>query len=1448
MAEESTSRKITLREFKPESYKVWEIATKATLSFNKLFDIVDGTLTDPTPRDDNGTILRPIPGALKDQVEKWQHDHERARDAIIRCLPDAELLKLDDVQDDVTAIWKRLSNEYGRSSNLEYVRASNDLTNLKMDEKTTINDHINKFEQLVHDVNYNKPSNTGNMEESVVNLKFLNTLMVDKTSSDKWETFINAKGPQLETMSTQQLYAEVRVNAGRIKPLEPVPNEVKALKTEFQQSFQSLSTRFDNFQRNNENRSNGKGGRRSNRGNSRNRFRNNGRNNGNGNNSGRKGKNNKSNRRSRYPYDTNKSCELHGRGHNTDECITLKKQAREQSSSGNQQQRNTYGDYQPNFNNRQFTANVTRMAANNTQMARPKADPSAWIIDSAADAFITPFKERLRNYRSFEEEVEVKGFAGKLEMAIGFGSLTLTDHQGNRQTLNDVVYVPDAEDQILSMMKLRELYQAGFAFTSLKEFEIPFPNGVYFPGRSINYILYIWESTTSLVSNAVTTRSASKRKIVEIDDDGEDVQVMISQSGSENFLPKPQPIGEAEKLTNFQLPRENFSPPSSSSPAITSITSPVKPLYCSPSQLWHLRFGHASTTTLHKLRYIKSSHDSTRCVVCIRAKQRRKPFHPSENKVSNKLERIHSDICGPFPTSKGQTKLLLTFLDEATQWCWIATIDDKSSASVDREFRKLVKQIETESDLKIKYLRTDGGGEYEHDFKPIIEELGIRHDPTAPFSPQSNGKAERLNRTLETFARAMLYQANMPKSFWAEAMSTAAYLINRLPSEAINDEIPYEKWHQKQLPISDLRALKPFGCIVHIHVPKERQKASSKVDTQSTTGCFVGYTNTNTMWRVWDFERKVFVNSRDLIFFETEFPKASDFDEPPADPYDRSTPSPPPEPRPIFDEIVVQPPPALRAFKTYGNFQPDNDPPSFTDAMRRPDAKLWWDAFCDEIKAVIARKTWTLVRLPPGRRALPLRWVCKKKYDATNVFEKYKGRIVVKGFAQEAELDFDETFAPVIRIDSVRSLFAICAANDLRIVQVDCKNAFLHSRSDFEIYVQQPEGFVDANHPELVLLLNKALYGLKQASRLWYLFLSEIIVGMGFRALETDPSIYVRGNVIIGVYVDDILACSLSISACNSFISELAKQIEVVNKGEVRSFLGISVTRNYPQHAISIGQPGYIDYLLAKYNMTNAKSASTPFEKGTKLMSATKTDTLCDLKLYQELTGSLNHLSVYTRPDIAFATSKLSKFNANPTKTHFKAALHVLRYLKFTRNFCIVYRRSPTVPITDIIGYSDADFASDEDDRKSYTGYVFLVNGGAITWSTHKQHTVAFSSMESEYMALSDAAREAIARKQFFQELQVPSAIRPIPLLTDSQTALDISDNPTKYRQAKHIDVRYHAVRHYIHDGKIQIDYIPSEHQPADLFTKALETTKHQRFCHMIGLRNSYEAFEQNSM
>jgi len=197
----------------------------------------------------------------------------------------------------------------------------------------------------------------------------------------------------------------------------------------------------------------------------------------------------------------------------------------------------------------------------------------------------------------------------------------------------------------------------------------------------------------------------------------------------------------------------------------------------------------------------------------------------------------------------------------------------------------------------------------------------------------------------------------------------------------------------------------------------------------------------------------------------------------------------------------------------------------------------------------------------------------------------------------------------------------------------------------------------------------------------------------------------------------------------------------------------------------------------------------TPFVIGTILTAATDYDKLCNIDLYQEITGSLNHLTVFLRPDITFADSKLSKYNTLPTVTHYKAVLHVLQHLKGIRNYCIVYYKSKTILIIDILSYSDFDHASDFDDQKSYTGYILVICSSAVSWSTHKQSTVAFSSMESEYMALSDASREALARKQFFGELQISSGREPVTILSDGQSALDISENLAKYWKAKHIDI-----------------------------------------------------------
>ena len=226
---------------------------------------------------------------------------------------------------------------------------------------------------------------------------------------------------------------------------------------------------------------------------------------------------------------------------------------------------------------------------------------------------------------------------------------------------------------------------------------------------------------------------------------------------------------------------------------------------------------------------------------------------------------------------------------------------------------------------------------------------------------------------------------------------------------------------------------------------------------------------------------------------------------------------------------------------------------------------------------------------------------------------------------------------------------------------------------------------------------------------------------------------------------------------------------------------------------------------------------------------------MCNAKLYQHLTGSINHLAVFTRPDISFAAAKLAQFNQNPTATHFSAALHVLRYLKGTRNRCIVYKRQEHH--LNILGHSDSDWASDTIDRKSFTGYIFMMHGGPATWTAHKQTTVAHSSTDAEYMALSDASREAIARIQFFQELNIPSA--PVLILADSQTAIDVADGSAiNHTKTKHIDIRYHALRHYIQDDKVLVSHIPRADNIADLFTKALPRQKHERLVDCMSMRN----------
>ena len=629
--------------------------------------------------------------------------------------------------------------------------------------------------------------------------------------------------------------------------------------------------------------------------------------------------------------------------------------------------------------------------------------------------------------------------------------------------------------------------------------------------------------------------------------------------------------------------------------------------------------------------------------------------------------------------------------------------------AIQEVFLKWKAEVENQSGHRVKYLRTDGGGEYEREVKKFLHTTGVKHEPAPPYTHESNGMAERLNRTLNTSARAMLIQANMPQQFWAEAILTAAEIKNMLPHSAFGDDdltSPYERWHNKSPPLQHQR---PFGCIVYALIPEERRPPGTKFLQRANKGCLIKSVGTS-IYRYYDFRRQCFDESHDVDIKEFRFPTPNDFAHlGPAIPSKvRRIKSTTKKPTPMeseseseseneqepMDEIIVEPYRTLVAL-----FDPTYEPRTFQEAIQCDDAAYWIEAMKDEIHSMLEKNAFTLSDLPPGHKCIGCKWVYQIKRDANNKFKRFRARIVAKGFSQISHIDFEETFSPVIRIDSIRQLFAIAAFYSLHMIHADVKTAFINGKSDVELYLEQIPGFIDERHPHKVLRINRSLYGMKQASRIWYLLLCKTITIYGFEQLISDPCIFIsrERRIIIAVYVDDILIFGPDAQECQTVYDYLAQHFQMNNLSEPTTFLGLNVSRNWQKRTITINQDGYIDHLLQRFQMENCIPVSIPLNRSLPLRKRQPHEKPANRELYQEMTGSLMHLAVYSRPDIAFAVSKLSQFNNDPSQTHLKAARHVLRYLKKTRELSITYGGQMNAGLN-FKGYADASHASDLDD------------------------------------------------------------------------------------------------------------------------------------------------------
>lgn len=544
----------------------------------------------------------------------------------------------------------------------------------------------------------------------------------------------------------------------------------------------------------------------------------------------------------------------------------------------------------------------------------------------------------------------------------------------------------------------------------------------------------------------------------------------------------------------------------------------------------------------------------------------------------------------------------------------------------------------------------------------------------------------------------------------------------------------------------------------------------------------------------------------------------------------------------------------------------DPDPETLKQALARSNAKEWKGAFKSEIVSQIHCKTWEIVSRPKNRKVIGNRVVLSTKYNEKGEIAKRKVRLVGKGFGQKPGVDYNETSAPVVKKSSIRLLMALAVQNKFKVHQMDVVTAYLNGDLEEQVYMELPEQLEETlvevlKEKELpegdrvtaqqwlqklreggdkVCLLKKSLYGLKQSGLQWYRKLDEVLRKIGMRRLESDPCVYrivIDGvTLIIAVYVDDILIMSESEGWIRRIKKKLQENFKMVDMGKLHNFLKIEFHHDEKKGEIHMKQTRYIQELIKKFKMTDCKTASTPMEPKLQLRLPEKVNESEMAKLpYRQLIGSLMYLSTSTRPDISFAISYLSQFNHNYSKEHWLAAKRVLRYLKATPHHGLAFSASSK----QFYGAADADWASNVVDRRSWTGYAFLLGGASISWEARKQKSVAMSSAESEYVSLGEATKEALHLRRVLRELQVPA--ESVKIVNDSQSAQAMVRRArSNFEKIKHIDLRHHFIREELTNGSISLDYLETSKMPADVLTKSLGGPSHRKCIASLGVKDRH--------
>lgn len=1021
-----------------------------------------------------------------------------------------------------------------------------------------------------------------------------------------------------------------------------------------------------------------------------------------------------------------------------------------------------------------------------------------WFIDNGATKHITNSPENFVTFEKFTVPHRVQAAGKEVLAAVGKGTVKVLSTVDNKQqcvTLLDVWYVPSISRNLFSVLAAEDKHPQNSKF----------------------------ESTATKCCLSIQGRA----------------------------------VIQGTRQVNGTLYESNLITLSPESPAEVNVVSEHSLL-----QLYHERFGHqdkrhVKAVLKNELDISVQSDEVPICESCIYGKSHRLKFG-RRNPVTEVGELFSADVCGPFSgESFSRKQYYVVFKDHYSKMRFIAFLRHKSE--VKKALTDVLSLVETQGH-KIKEFLSDNGGEFDNEeVREILRSHGITQRLTAPYTPQQNGGSERENRTIVEMARTLKYsnpEAEFPVAMWAELCSTAVYILNRTGKSSVDGMSPSEVWTGKKPRISHLRVV---GSVCFAHIPDQQRR---KMDKKAIKGYLVGF-DSDERYRIWVKEQRKIICSRDVVFQEkmrecgksvglqapTDYTIASP-GEPSLEAADRTGSDSEGEitenevsnneraEASNYHQLRVRS--SLQKPKKFNDFIMSAEiaeayvmdlyePDTYEDAIQSRESTKWKEAMDSEMNSLNENHTWELCDLPAEARVIPCKWVYKIKTLSDGSVDKYKARLVAKGFSQRQGVDYNQTFSPVVRLTTIRSVLSIAASERLHLVQFDVSTAFLYGELDEVVYVKQPDGYND--NTNRVCRLLKSLYGLKQAPRCWSRCFGKFLVNLGFKASDADPCLHVRNQngkiLLIALYVDDGLVAASDTDDLNQFIEQLKHQFKVTVR-PATYFLGLQIEQQSNGN-IKIGQSGYAKKILQRFGFDECKPVQTPMLKGIDKTQINEPDSSYP---YRQVVGALMYLMIGTRPDIAFSISYLSRSLEKPTSDDIIKVKRVLRYIAGTLNKNITYKANCDKGILKC--YSDSDFGGCITTGRSTSGVVMMYAGGIISWLSQRQPTVATSTTEAEITAASDAVKEVIWLMRLFGSLNVTLHV-PV-LQVDNCAAVKLAQNPEFHRRTKHIDLKKLFIREKVCDGTINIAQISTSDQVADIMTKPLDKARLRYLCDCMGL------------